>query len=56
MESSSHHWTQSHRSASRNRLRAGEVDIIVAKHRNGPTRDVTVSFQVNNSRFVAMTH
>ena len=36
--------------------RAGEVDIIVAKRRNGPTRDVTVSFQVNNSRFVAMAH
>jgi len=36
--------------------RAGEVDIIVAKRRNGPTPDVTVSFQVNNSRFVAMAH
>ena len=25
--------------------RAGEADIIVAKHRNGPTRDVVVGFQ-----------
>ena len=25
--------------------RAGEADFIVAKHRNGPTDDVTVAFQ-----------
>jgi replicative DNA helicase len=36
--------------------RAGEADIIVAKHRNGPTRDVTVSFQGHYSRFVDMAH
>ena len=35
--------------------RPGEADIIVAKHRNGPTRDVTVLFQGHYSRFVDMT-
>ena len=29
---------------------------IVAKHRNGPTRDVTVSFQGHYSRFADMAH
>ncbi|HEX7740526.1 MAG TPA: DnaB-like helicase C-terminal domain-containing protein, partial [Marmoricola sp.] len=36
--------------------RPGEADIIVGKHRNGPTRDVTVLFQGHYSRFVDMTH
>jgi len=36
--------------------RPGEADIIVAKHRNGPTRDITVLFQGHYSRFVDMTH
>ncbi|MET0839497.1 MAG: replicative DNA helicase [Marmoricola sp.] len=36
--------------------RAGEADIIVAKHRNGPTRDVVVGFQGHYSRFVDMAH
>ncbi|MDQ6934320.1 MAG: replicative DNA helicase [Actinomycetota bacterium] len=36
--------------------RPGEADIIVAKHRNGPTRDLTVAFQGHYSRFVDMTH
>ncbi|HEU4567093.1 MAG TPA: replicative DNA helicase, partial [Marmoricola sp.] len=36
--------------------RPGEADIIVAKHRNGPTRDVTVLFQGHYSRFVDMAH
>lgn len=31
--------------------RAGEADLIIAKHRNGPTCDVTVSFQGHYSRF-----
>jgi replicative DNA helicase len=31
--------------------RAGEADLIVAKHRNGMTRDVTVAFQGHYSRF-----
>ena len=31
--------------------RAGEADLIVAKHRNGPTRTVTVAFQGHYSRF-----
>ena len=30
--------------------RAGEADLIVAKHRNGPTRTVTVAFQGHFSR------
>jgi replicative DNA helicase len=34
--------------------RAGEADLIVAKHRNGPTRDVIVSSQLHYSRFVDM--
>ena len=34
--------------------RAGEADIIVAKHRNGPTTTVTVAFQGHYSRFVDM--
>jgi replicative DNA helicase len=36
--------------------RPGEADIHVAKHRNGPTRDVTVLFQGHYSRFVDMAH
>jgi replicative DNA helicase len=36
--------------------RPGEADIIVAKHRNGPTRDLTVAFQGHYSRFVDMAH
>src|SRR5947209_3649068 len=34
--------------------RAGEADLIVAKHRNGPTKDVVVSSQLHYSRFVDM--
>ncbi|MGZ4618577.1 MAG: replicative DNA helicase [Frankiaceae bacterium] len=34
--------------------RAGEADFIVAKHRNGPTATVVVSFQGHYSRFVDM--
>jgi replicative DNA helicase len=34
--------------------RAGEADLIVAKHRNGPTATVTVAFQSHYSRFVDM--
>jgi replicative DNA helicase len=36
--------------------RAGEADLIVAKHRNGPTSTVTVAFQGHYSRFVDMQH
>ncbi len=32
--------------------RAGEADLIVAKHRNGPTGTVTVAFQGHYSRFM----
>jgi replicative DNA helicase len=35
--------------------RAGEADLIVAKHRNGPTDTVTVAFQGHYSRFVDMS-
>jgi replicative DNA helicase len=34
--------------------RAGEADLIVAKHRNGPVATVTVAFQGHYSRFVDM--
>jgi len=34
--------------------RAGEADLNVAKHRNGPTTTVTVAFQGHYSRFVDM--
>jgi len=36
--------------------RPGEADMIVAKHRNGPTRDIVVAFQGHYSRFVDMAH
>lgn len=38
----------------RESARPGEADIIVGKHRNGPTRDITVLFQGHYSRFVDM--
>ncbi|MEO5834708.1 MAG: DnaB-like helicase C-terminal domain-containing protein, partial [Nakamurella sp.] len=31
--------------------RAGEADLIVAKHRNGPTMTVAVAHQLHYSRF-----
>ncbi|MGZ0712230.1 replicative DNA helicase (plasmid) [Coraliomargarita sp. W4R53] len=34
--------------------RAGEADLIVAKHRNGPTDTLTVAFQGHFSRFTDM--
>ncbi len=34
--------------------RAGEADFIVAKHRNGPTKEITVASQLHYSRFVDM--
>ncbi len=36
--------------------RAGEADIDVAKHRNGPTKTLTVAFQGHYSRFTDMQH
>ena len=36
--------------------RPGEADFIVAKHRNGPTKTITVAFQGHYSRFVDMAH
>ncbi|MEU8927017.1 replicative DNA helicase [Kitasatospora sp. NPDC048545] len=35
--------------------RAGEVDVIVGKHRNGPTATITLAAQLHYSRFVDMT-
>ena len=34
--------------------RAGEADLIVAKHRNGPVDTITVAFQGHYARFVDM--
>ncbi|OLL89569.1 Replicative DNA helicase [Pseudonocardia sp. Ae406_Ps2] len=34
--------------------RAGEADLILAKHRNGPTVTVTVAHQLHYSRFVSL--
>jgi replicative DNA helicase len=34
--------------------REGEADLIVAKHRNGPTDTITVAFQGHYSRFTNM--
>jgi replicative DNA helicase len=31
--------------------RAGEADLILAKHRNGPTNTITVAHQLHYSRF-----
>ncbi|SEE75684.1 replicative DNA helicase [Ruania alba] len=36
--------------------RAGEADVIVAKHRNGPTDTIVVAFQGHYARFVDMAH
>jgi len=35
-------------------VRPGEADLIVAKHRNGPTATITVAFQGHYSRFTDM--
>ena len=41
----------------RDRLaRAAQADLLVVKHRNGATRDITVAFQGHYSRFVDMAH
>ena len=34
--------------------RGGEADLIIAKHRNGPTKTVTVAHQLHLSRFANM--
>ena len=34
--------------------RGGEADFILAKHRNGPTKTVTVAHQLHLSRFANM--
>ncbi|OBF13742.1 replicative DNA helicase [Mycobacterium sp. ACS4331] len=36
--------------------RGGEADLIVAKHRAGPTKTVTVAHQLHLSRFTNMAH
>jgi replicative DNA helicase len=40
----------------RESTRPGEADLIVAKHRNGPTADIVLAFQGHYSRFVDMAH
>jgi replicative DNA helicase len=35
-------------------MRQGEADLIVAKHRNGPTRTITVASQLHFARFSDM--
>ena len=42
------------RAYERDSPRAGEADLIVAKHRNGPTRTITVAFHGHFSRFADM--
>ncbi len=37
-----------------NQNRSGEADLIIAKHRNGPTRTITVSAQLHFARFTDM--
>jgi replicative DNA helicase len=34
--------------------RAGEADLIIAKHRNGPTTTVAVAHQPHGSRFAGL--
>lgn len=36
--------------------RPGEADLIVAKHRNGATRDIAVAAQLHYSRFADLAH
>ena len=36
--------------------RGGEADLILAKHRNGPTKTITVAHQLHLSRFTNMAH
>ncbi len=36
--------------------RGGEADLIVAKHRAGPTKTITVAHQLHLSKFVDMAH
>ena len=40
----------------RESARAGEADLIVAKHRNGATKDIRVAFEGHYSRFKDMAH
>jgi replicative DNA helicase len=34
--------------------RGGEADLILGKHRNGPTKTITVAHQLHLSRFTNM--
>ncbi|WP_370892085.1 replicative DNA helicase [Janibacter sp. GXQ6167] len=43
-----------HRDRDPEAQREGEADVIVAKHRNGPTADITLGFQGHYARFTTM--
>ena len=45
-----------HRDKSPESGREGEADVIVAKHRNGPTDTIVVAFQGHFSRFTNMAN
>lgn len=43
-------------SQDRDNERAGEADIILAKHRGGPIETIQVAHQLHYSKFVNMAH
>jgi replicative DNA helicase len=43
-----------HREDMYSEVRTGEADLMVAKHRNGPTKTIQVAAQLHFSRFVDM--
>lgn len=37
-------------------VRSGEIDVVIAKHRNGPTSTIACSFQGHHARIVSMAN